>query len=69
MKYEIWIEGYAAQEERAKAYLVEEVEADSFQEACDKCKLANYKEYNSKNLSVWGCRLYQTEAEARKLCG
>lgn len=52
----------------AKAEFVAEVEADSFQEACDKYFEGNLL-YNSQYLSLWGCGLYETEEEARRLFG
>lgn len=71
MKYQVWMEGFHAQGgDPAQASLVGEVEADSFQEACDKLCNANYAGiYDSKQLSVWGCQLYDNEAAARKFMG
>lgn len=69
-KYEIWSEGCMVQgmDSPAKASLVAVVEAESFQEACDKHFEGNYC-YNRRNLTHWGCRLYDNEAAARASFG
>lgn len=81
MIYDIWMEGFAfSMDERAGASFVESIEADSFQEACDKCKLnkiigdedPSYKGknlYDSAQRSYWGMRLFDNEADARKSFG
>ena len=68
--YEIYQEGFMIQgmDSPAKSEFVGKIKANSFQEACDKY-LANNPNYNSQNLSIWGCKLYQTAEEARKLFG
>lgn len=69
-KYQVWIEGFhcSGEGEYAKAHLVGEIEASSFQEACDilhsKCST-----YDSKTLSDWGCRLFDNEKDAREIFG
>ena len=77
MKFEIWSEGYLATGMEGipeKARMLAEVEADSFQEACDKlCSdpdwQRRYGNYNPERLTVWGCRLFDNEADARKSFG
>jgi len=70
MKYDIWMEGFDFSiDESAMASFVETIEADSFQEACDKCKLAQSRDYNSELLSYWGCKLFDNEQDARKNFG
>jgi hypothetical protein len=70
MNYDIWLEGFEFSiDESATASFIETVEAESFQEACDKCKLSNDSLYNSKNLTYWGCKLYDNENDARKNFG
>lgn len=79
MNYNIWMEGCETMEGKTPASFVESVEASSFQEACDKCKLnkiiiddpcyKGYNLYDSKRLSFWGCRLFDNEIDARKSFG
>lgn len=52
----------------AKAEFVTTVEATSFQDACDKFYFGNVH-YDSRALSVWNCRLFETEEEARESFG
>jgi len=71
MRYQIWSEGYAATGERAPASFEGEVEANSFHEACIlllKDRLDKDSQGNCR-MSVWGCRLFDNEAEARKSFG
>lgn len=70
MIYEIWQEGFMIQgiDFAAKAEFIANVKAESFQEACDKHYKGNPL-YNSEHRAVWGCRLYETEEEARQSFG
>lgn len=68
MKFQVWVEGYAATGESAKAALLGVIQADSFQEACDKVG-SHRKDYNAERREVWGCRLFDNEADARKAFG
>lgn len=69
MKYEIWMEGFHAQgSEPIKASLWTTVEANSFQEACDET-FKGHDLYDSKNLALWACRLFDNETDARKFFG
>jgi len=70
MIYNIWQEGFMIQgmDMPAKAEFVTTVEAASFQDACDKFYFGNLL-YDSRTLSVWGCRLFETEEEARESFG
>ena len=68
--YQIWMEGFAITGNSSKATLLGEMEAESFQQACDKYIEENpeYKKlYSGK--SIWGCRLFDNEADARKSFG
>lgn len=70
--YEIWRGGYrcSGMEAPEKASKLGKQEAESFQEACDLfCKLEKPGYYNSKNLTLWGCGLYDNEVDARKFLG
>lgn len=76
-EFEIWIEGYKATGESAKASLVSKETAFSFHEAVqqyvnslepDQAKYWNYsKEHNV--WTMWGCRAFDNETEARKAFG
>lgn len=70
--FEIWMEGFECTGNYCKASHVSSVEADSFSEACDKYAIANPKwavHYDSKQLSWWGCKLFDNEFEARRNFG
>jgi hypothetical protein len=55
MKFDIWVEGFQFSiDEAAMASFVETVEAESFQEACDKCRLAKESLYDSKKFNLLG---------------
>lgn len=83
MKIQIWSEGYIIQGGNGKAYLVAVVEADSFNEAVEKYNETikipdNRRESTWGKLkadwrdgiwSIWGCRLFDNEADARKSFG
>lgn len=48
------------------------VEAETFQEACDKYAVENpdwASSYDSERLTHWGCRLFDNEMDARKAFG
>lgn len=73
-KYQIWSEGYLAtgMDFPEPAKLWGEVEAESFQAACDgmfsgDAELQRY--YDRERLTVWGCRLFDNEADARRFMG
>ena len=66
--YEVWEEGYAATGEGGPAGLVGRVKARTFAEACDKL-CGSKSSYNSERLSVWGCRLFDNEFDARRSSG
>ena len=72
-KYEVWSEGYRMNCEEGHACLEGTYEANSFQEACD--IMAHDKGYdksglyNKEHRSVWGCRLFDNEEDARKSFG
>lgn len=72
MYYNVWMEGFAlsGEGERSQASLVGSVEANNFQEACDKICLARYAGlYDAEHKTVWGCRLFDNEIDARKTFG
>lgn len=72
MRYDIWEEGFLVTGMEGvpqKAHqIASDIEAPSFVKACIKfCK--GDKLFNKKQLSIWGCRLFETHKEARKLFG
>lgn len=72
--HEIWVEGYCASGDRANARLLGRVEAATFAEACDKlCAPADWQKqngnYDRQRGTVWGCRLFNNEADARRAFG
>ena len=71
--WEVRQEGYSATGEWAPRRLVGRVRANSFREACVKLCAerdpAYYGDFNDKNLTVWGCRLFDNEAAARRSFG
>jgi len=79
MRYDIWMEGCMTMDGGSYASFVETIEADSFQEACDRCKLNRvidddscyngHNLYDSERRSYWGCRLFDNEAQARESFG
>jgi len=70
MLYEIWMEGYVVQGGCGHAHLVASIEANSFQEACDKhFSTVGDGIYRSSQLSYWGCRLFDNETDAKRTFG
>ena len=66
--FEIWSEGYIITGGSGTAQLHDKIKANSFKEACD--ILFNGDQfYNPKNLTYWGCRLFDNETDARKAFG
>lgn len=73
-QYEIWSEGFADSRELHQAYLFGCGEGETFREACINFMNADkqHKElryFNVKDLTFWGCRLFDNEADARKSFG
>jgi hypothetical protein len=73
-EYEVWCEGYAANSERGCAHRIGVVAAESFPEACDRlCSSAEFQkghgEYDPKNLTVWGCNLFDNRHDAQRAFG
>lgn len=66
--YEVWCEGFAATGESAPARKMGEIDAATFQEACDYI-LSGDPYYNPTTLTHWGCRLFPDETSARKAFG
>ena len=62
--YSVWMEGYTATGDYAPAHLVGNTIADSFKEACFNL-LKDDPYFNVEDISVWGCKLFDNEVDAR----
>lgn len=68
-KYTIWSEGFNTTGHSGKAIVMaHDIEASSFEEACLKA-FKDDKFFDEKNLTYWGCRLFDNETEARESFG
>ena len=66
--HEVWREGYRITGESEGAVKLGEAQAATFKEACDiVCRC--YTNYDPMRRTVWGCRLFNNEADARKAFG
>ena len=73
-EYSVWMEGYCVSGNNAEARLLGVVEAPTFKDACNTlCSEQAFQEkwgnYDSHAGAVWGCRLFDNEADARKVFG
>lgn len=77
-KYQIWCEGYAATGEHGDASLIGEAEGASFDEAVDAFIAQHKDKYpdrahcwtgHGSGAAYWACRVFDTEAGARKSFG
>ena len=73
-EFEIWTEGFQISGNQAQASKLGTVEAETFAEACDKlCSPLEWQQkhgrYDSRSGGVWGCRLFDNEADARRSFG
>lgn len=66
--HEVWMEGYRATGEHAVAEKLGEAEAPTFADACD-IVCAKRSDYDWKRGTVWGCCLFNNEADARAVFG
>ena len=71
MVYEIWIEGYRCTGNYSKAQKLGEGEGNSFKDACD--NFFNNRNdkflYDDKDLTYWGCKIFDNQCEAIKSFG
>ena len=73
--YTIWMEGFMAtgQHDKASKLCFNNYctwPGNSFEQACKLySKVTMCKSYNEKNNSIWGCKLYDNEEDARKSFG
>lgn len=71
-EFEIWAEGFQATGQSGGATLMGKGVGVDFRSACHDLARENRefsKYFNSKTLSYWGCKLFSTEAAARKNFG
>ncbi len=74
-RFEVWQEGYSATGYSAAAQRIGEVDADSFPDAVRLAvkewatpgSLSMY--FNANDLTFWGCRHFDNEADARRTFG
>lgn len=74
--FQIWCEGYLCsgmEGTPATARLIAEHEGVDFKDACVRANAAGmfegYGDFDAERLSVWGCDLFDNEADARKAFG
>ena len=70
-QYNIWMEGFRIMGERAEAEFLGAYEGESFLDACKKAAddHPGYGGYNPEHNTIWGCRLFDNEKDARKSFG
>lgn len=78
-KFEVWTEGYAASPDRGEATFHGTVEAENFDQACievlgddldkDPETKDGYRRSRDGRLSVWACRCFDNETDARRSFG
>lgn len=75
-KIEIWMEGYRATGDSATASKIFECEADDFHDAVKSYELSHpdskvdyNNDWQNPVYSIWGCRLFDNEKDARKHFG
>ena len=64
--FKIWSEGYSITGNSSEAMFHGEIDAENFEDAC--AKLLGDK-LDKNRLSIWGCRLFDNELDARKSFG
>jgi hypothetical protein len=70
--YEIWVEGYRHSGESDVAVFLGTMSGGDFKEACTKWFVQNADEmgfFDAEKMTCWGCRLFDNEADARRLFG
>ena len=66
--WEIWEEGYRVNGGSGTAVFRGRVEAPTFREACEKFYKGD-KLFDPERLTLWGCRIFDNEADARRSFG
>jgi len=73
-EYEVWMEGFSATGERSGAQFQGKIKSESFAGACEKL-VGKQLDKNTDGSyrygipSIWGCRLFDNEKDARKSFG
>ncbi len=69
--YTIWMEGFLITGGGAPAQFLGMYEANSFLEACKTAvHVGNHtSDYNEERNTIWGCRLFDNEKDARRSFG
>lgn len=70
--YDIWSEGYSVTGNCSPANFFGSIQANSFQEACDKLFLSDddhKRYYDPHELNYGGCKLFDNETDARHSFG
>lgn len=69
--YDVWMEGFQVMEGSCNAKYLGTYSGNSFKEACKKAAKAhpNYGNYDARRNTIWGCKLFQSEAAARRSFG
>ena len=72
-EFDIWVEGYAATGEHSPARFLGKARGYNFRSACiayiDSLDEHKRKDWNEDRTAIWGCRLFDNEAAARKSYG
>jgi hypothetical protein len=73
MIYNIWVEGFSATGQHGPAQFIASVDSTSFKEACIKLATPEiqrkYGNFNETYLTLWGCKLFDNEVDARRNYG
>lgn len=72
-EFDIWVEGYAATGQQAPARFLGKARGYNFRSACIAYHSSLHeherKDWNPTCTAIWGCRLFDNEAAARKSFG
>jgi hypothetical protein len=66
--FNIWSEGFQTNGESDTASYHGQMEADTFKEACQ-IMFKEIDSYDPKRNTLWGCRLFDNERDARRSFG
>lgn len=67
--FDVWIEGYAATGGSSRALFLGKHAAETFELACIEACRAREMPHDPHNNTVWGCRMFDNEEDARKEFG
>ena len=70
--YQIWAEGFTITGDSGAAYRYGEEYGESFKDACKTFAKKNpdfFQLFDEERMTCWGCRLFESEQEARKSFG